>query len=275
MKHLLFPAIFLIILVSSCKTPKDISYFQGIENITEEQREAMNQKYVPRICIDDALIIYVTSPDKETTMQFSPPPYGIYLPGESAIGISATTQNLYTYLVDEEGYINFPVLGRLHVAGKTVNETIRMMEDLVHKSAPKALVNVQISNFKVSIIGEVRTPNTYQIKTPRLSVLDLIAMAGDLTIVADRKNIRLVRDNDGEKIHATLDLTDPAIFASPYYYLQQNDIVYVLPNEAQKRNSKYSNTDNVKVSLLSVVISSVSVLTSVILTLRSQYLDNK
>jgi len=257
---------------SSCRTPKDISYFQGIEDITEEQRAAMNQKYIPRICIDDVLIIYVTSPDKETTMQFSPPPYGYYLPGESAIGISATTQNLFTYLVDEEGYINFPVLGRIHVADKTVNETIRMMEELVHKSAPEAVVSVQISNFKVSIIGEVRSPNTYTIKTPRLSILDLVAMAGDLTIVGDRKNIRLVRDNNGDKIHATLDLTDPAIFASPYYYLQQNDIVYVLPNEAQKRNSKYSNTDNVKISMFSVILSSLSVITSVILSIRDQNL---
>ena len=273
MRHILFPAFFLIIMFSSCKTPKDISYFQGIENLTEEQKEAMTQKYTPRICIDDALIIYVTSSDKETTAPFSPLPYGYYLPGEAAIGISATTQNLYTYLVDENGEINFPVLGRIHVAGLTVNETIRLMEDLVHKSAPQAIVNVQISNFKVGVIGEVRNPNVYNIKTSRLSILDLIAMAGDLTITADRKNVWLHRDNDGKKIQVKMDLTDPAIFASPYYYLQQNDMVYVMPNDAQKRNSKYSNSDNVKISFFSVMISSASIIISAILTVRGQNRD--
>ena len=273
MKHILFSVLFLIIMFSSCRTPKDISYFHGIENITEEQREAMNQKYVPRICIDDALIIYVTSPDKETTAPYSPPPYGYFMPGEAAIGVSATTQNLFTYLVDENGDINFPVLGRVNVAGKTVNETIRMMEGLIHKSAPQAVVSVQISNFKVSIIGEVKLPNTYNVKTPRISILDLVAMAGDLTIVADRKNVWLHRDNNGEKVQVCMDLTDPAIFASPYYYLQQNDLVYVMPNDAQKRNSKFSNSDNVKISLFSVILSSLSVIVSSILTIRGQNIN--
>jgi len=273
MKYAFLPVVFLIIMFSSCRTPKDISYFQGIENLTEEQREAMNQKYIPRICIDDALIIYVTSPDRETVAPFAPPPFGYYLPGESEIGISATTQNLYTYLVDENGYINFPVLGRIHVAGKSVNETIRMMEGLIREYAPQAVVNVQIANFKVGIFGEVKTANLYTIKTPRISILDLVAMAGDLTIMGDRKNVWLHRDNNGEKIQVRMDLTDPAIFASPYYYLQQNDMVYVMPNNAQKRNAKYSNNDNVKISMFSVIVSSVSVIISSILTIRSQNLD--
>ncbi|MDR2776137.1 MAG: polysaccharide biosynthesis/export family protein [Tannerella sp.] len=263
----------LITLLSSCRTPKDISYFQGIENLTEEQRAAMNRKYIPRICIDDVLIINVTSPDRETVAPFSPPPYGYYLPGESEIGISATTQNLFTYLVDEDGFINFPVLGRIYVVGKTINETIRMIEDMVRKLAPQAVVNVQIANFKVGIFGEVKTANLYTIKTPRISILDLISMAGDLTIMADRKNVWLFRDNNGEKEQVHMDLTDPAIFASPYYYLQQNDMVYVMPNKAQKRNSKFSNEDNFRISLFSAIVSSLSVISSAILTIRSQNMN--
>ncbi|MDR1221309.1 MAG: polysaccharide biosynthesis/export family protein [Tannerella sp.] len=259
-----------IVLFNSCRTPKDVSYFQGIENLTEEQRLAMNQKYVPRICIDDVLIINVTSPDRESVTPFTPPPYGYYLPGESEIGISATTQNLFTYLVDEDGFINFPLLGRIHVAGMTINETIRMMEEKVRESAPAAVVSVQIANFKVGIFGEVKEANLYTIKTPRISILDLVSMAGDLTIMADRKNVWLLRDNNGEKEQVCMDLTDPAIFASPFYYLQQNDMVYVMPNKAQKRNSRYSNKDNVKVSMFSVIVSSLSVISSAILTLRAQ-----
>jgi polysaccharide export outer membrane protein len=273
MKRIFLYVVCLIALFTSCRTPKDISYFQGIENLPEEQRAAMNQKYIPRICIDDVLIINVTSPDRETVAPFSPPPYGYYLPGESEIGISATTQNLFTYLVDENGFINFPVLGRLHVAGMTVNETIRMIEEKVRELAPQAVVSVQVANFKVGIFGEVKTANLYTIKTPRISILDLVSMAGDLTIMADRKNVWLIRDNNGEKEQVRMDLTDPAIFASPYYYLQQNDMVYVMPNKAQKRNSRYSNEDNIRISLLSVIVSSLSIISSAILTIRSQNMN--
>jgi polysaccharide export outer membrane protein len=259
-----------MLLFNSCRTPKDVSYFQGIGTLTEEQKQAMNQKYVPKICIDDVLIINVTSPDRETVVPFTPPPYGYYSPGESEIGISATTQNLFNYLVDEDGFINFPVLGRIHVAGMTVNETIRMLEKRIRESAPTAIVSVQIANFKVGIFGEVKTADLYTVKTPRISILDLISMAGDLTIMADRKNVWLLRDNNGEKEQVCMDLTDPAIFASPYYYLQQNDMIYVMPNKAQKRNSRFSNEDNVKISMFSVIVSTLSVISSAILTIRSQ-----
>ena len=270
MKRIFYCALFFTLMFGSCRTPKDISYFQGIENLTAEQREEMNQKYVPRICVDDALIISVTSPQRADVAQFSPPPFGYYLPGESEIGISATTQNLFTYLVDEDGEINFPVLGRIHVAGLSINDANRMMEGEIRKTAPQAIVNVQIANFRISIIGEVRNPNSFSIKAARVSVLDLIAMAGDLTIVADRKNIWIHRDNNGEKTHVRLDLTDPATFSSPYYYLQQNDIVYVRPNDAGKRSAEYSNRDNVIISTASAIISAFSLIVSAILTVRGQ-----
>jgi polysaccharide export outer membrane protein len=145
-----------------------------------------------------------------------------------------------------------------------------MMEKRIWESAPAAVVSVQIANFKVGIFGEVKLANLYTIKTPRISILDLISMAGDLTIMGDRKNVWLFRDNNGEKEQVCMDLTDPAIFASPYYYLQQNDMVYVMPNEAQKRNSRFSNRDNVKISLFSAIVTSLSVISSAILTIRAQ-----
>ena len=270
MKRIFFFGVLIIWMFGSCRTPQNIAYFQGIDSLTPEQQEAMNQKYVPRICIDDALIINVTSPDRGSTAPFSPPPVGYFLPGEAEIGISATTQNLFTYLVDERGDINFPVLGRIHVEGLSINEAIRMLEEKIWETAPDALVSIQVANFKVSIIGEVRSPSTFSIKTPRISILDLISMAGDLTIMADRKNVWVHRDNNGEKIHQQLDLTDPAIFASPFYYLQQNDIVYVQPNPSQARNALYNNRDNVNISIFSAIVASVSVLISAILTVRGQ-----
>lgn len=267
MKRIFFPLLFLLVLLGSCKTPKNISYFQGIENLTQEQEDAMNQVYNSKICNDDVLIINVTSPDRETAAYFNPPPYAYYMPGESEIGISAETQNLYTYLVDEDGYINFSVLGRIKIAGLTINEANRMMEELIKPSVPSVLVNITIANFKVGVIGEVVRPNTYSIKSSRVSVLDLIAMAGDLTIVGDRRDVLLLRDNNGIKERIHMDLTDPAIFASPYYYLQQNDIVYVRPNKAQKRNSMYSNENNFKISMFSAIFSAVSVISTTVLSI--------
>jgi polysaccharide export outer membrane protein len=218
----------------------------------------MVQKYEPKICIDDALVIYVTSSHPNTVATFTPPPFGYYTQNEATASITTTPQTLYTYLVDENGEINFPVLGRLHVAGMSVNETSRMLENLIQKQAPGALVNVQITNFKVSIFGEVMNPNQFTITTPRVSILDLIAMSGGVTVTADRNNVWLVRDNNGEKVHVKFDLTDPALFASPYYYLQQNDVVFIQPNKAQKRNSTSSTGDVVKVQIFSVIISGIS-----------------
>ena len=258
MKRILFPVLLVVVLLSSCKTPQNIVYFQGIENITEEQMSAMNQTHNPKICIDDVLIINVTAPDRETAAPYNPPPYGIFMPGESEIGISAETQNLYTYLVDDNGYINFPVLGKVKIAGLTINEATRMMLDLIKPDLPNGLVNITIANFKVRIFGEVARPNEYTIKSTRISILDLIAMAGDLTIMGDRKNVLLIRDNNGKKEREKYDLTDPAIFTLPHYYLQQNDAVYVYPNTAQKRNSLYSNEHNFRLSVLSLIVSSIT-----------------
>ncbi len=265
MKQFFLFSVLLLLLLSSCGTPKEVSYFQGIENLTEEQRAAMTQTYNPRICIDDILIINVTSPDRETAAPYNPPPYGYYLPGESEIGISAETQNIYTYLVDEKGYINFPILGRIHLAGLTINEANRMMEGKIKSAVPNVLVNIQIANFKVSIFGEVQRSNTYKVKGTRISVLDLIALAGNLTISADRTNLLLIRDNNGEKEFVRIDLTNPDLFASPYFYLQQNDMLYVEPNEAQKKDSEYSSEKAYRVSLISVIVSAVSVIASTII----------
>ena len=262
MNRKLFPVLLLIVLLSSCKTPQNITYFQGLENLTEEQMTSVDQTHNPKIFVNDYLIINVTSSDRETAAPYNPPPYGIYMPGEAEIGISAETQNLYTYLVDDEGYINFPELGRIKISGLTIHEANRMLEGLIKKDVPKGLVNISIANFKVRIMGEVARPNEYPVKNSRITILDLIAMSGDLTIMGDRKNVYLIRDNNGKKEHLKYDLTDPAIFALPHYYLQQNDVVYVPPNTAQKRNSLYSNEHNFRLSTFSAIFSAIAVISS-------------
>jgi polysaccharide export outer membrane protein len=257
-----------LLLLGSCNTPKDVSYFQGIESLSPEQLSKMNRTYNPKICTDDRLVINVTSPDRETASPYNPPAVGYYKPpltsGETP---ALQTDNQYTYLVDKEGYINFPELGRIPVAGLTIDEANRMLEEKIKPSVPKVLVDVRIINFKVSIMGEVNESNSFEITGNRVSILDLIAMAGNLTINADRKNILLVRDNNGQKEFIRIDLTRPEIFASPYYYLQQNDVVYVEPNDAQKKLSAYTAETTYKPTLITGIFSAVALVTSTILQL--------
>lgn len=268
MKYNFLPVLCLIGLLGSCAVPKNISYFQNIDDLTEKQRELMTQTYNPKICPDDLLTINVSSWDPTVAAPYNPPAYSYYRPGEERIN-TATIQNLYTYLVDKEGYINFPVLGRIHMAGMSIHEANSKLEAMIKDAVPDVLVNVQIVNFKVAIMGEVSRANVYTIRNNRVSILDLIAMAGDLTINARRENILLIRDNNGEKEMVRLDITDPNIFASPYFYLKQNDLVYVEPNKAKKRNANFSSAQQYTLTIISTILTAVSVITTIIVSLKN------
>ena len=130
-----------------------------------------------------------------------------------------------------------------------------------------ALVNIQIINYKVTILGEVARPGRLTVPNERISILDALGSVGDLSINANRKNILVVRENNGKKEFARLDITQPDIFTSPYFYLQQNDLVYVEPNNAKKRNSRYSAAQQYSVTVFSSVLSAISVITTVILAI--------
>lgn len=262
----------IILSVSSCGVPRDVTYFQGIDGLSRQQWEAMKQTYHTTICADDMLTINVSSWDPTVVAPFNPPAYGYYPQGEK--DVNEGVQNHYSYLVDRGGDINFPILGQVHLAGLTVLEANRKLQGLIVKYAPDALVNVQIVNFKVGIFGEVVRTNMYTIPNSRISILDLIAMAGDLTINANRKNILLIRDNDGLKEHVRLDITDPNIMASPFFYLKQNDMVYVEPNKAKIRNANYSSAQQYTLTIFSTIMTGVNVLSTIILAITSQTRNN-
>ncbi|SEF46508.1 polysaccharide biosynthesis/export family protein [Parabacteroides chinchillae] len=256
--------VLLTLLLGSCGTPKDVIYFQGVDSLTPEQKEAMNQSYNTRIVPDDLLNITVTAWDPSVVTPFNPPTYAYSQQGDQPVFAS---QSLYNYLVDKDGMINFPVLGMLHVAGMTKQELSKMLEEKISKYVKDPLVNIQISNFKVTLMGEVNRPGSLTARNDRLSILDAIGQSGDLTINANRKNILIIRDENGQKEMARLDLTDPAIFASPYYYLRQNDVIYVEPNKAKKKNARYSQAQQYNITVFSSVISAVSIITSMVITI--------
>lgn len=250
---------FSILLLMSCKTTNNtITYFQDLDNqsvaITSEPAN-----YTPRIVPDDQLSVTVSGTDPNAVAAFNIPLASYLTSGEMNV---TSTPVLHTYLVNSCGEIDFPVLGRLQVAGMTRSELTDMMTEKISAYVKSPIVTIQIRNFKVSVLGEVNKPGTVNVPNERLSILDALGMAGDLTIYGSRTNVLLIRDNNGQKEYHRFDLTSSATLTSAYYYLQQNDILYVEPNKARKGNAKYSQNGQFNVSLASTIISALSVLAS-------------
>ena len=175
---------------------------------------------------------------------------------------------MQTYLVYQDGTINFPVVGKVQAAGLSKQELAEYLrKEIDEKYANGVNVNVQIVNFKITVMGDVARPGVVSIKNDRVSILDVLGSVGDLTINANRKNILVIRDKDGKKEFGRIDMTDPALFTSPYYYLRQNDVVYVEPNKAKKRNSRYSAAQQYTITVFSSILSAISVITTVILAI--------
>lgn len=263
MKLNLYLLILLCGLLGACSAPKDVVYFQGIDDVSQEQLKTMSQTYSTKISKDDLLSINVTAWNPEVTTPFNPPVFSYSATGEQPL---VSSQSMYTYLVDQDGNIKFPVLGEIHVAGLTRLELASKMEAMIAEYIEKPLVNIQILNFKITMMGDVSRPGSYTIKNDRVSILDAIGMAGDLQLTANRKNILILRDNNGEKETYRLDITDPALFASPGFYLKQNDVVYVEPIETKQR-SRTKSDRQYNMSLMSTLISSISIVTSMVITL--------
>ena len=137
-----------------------------------------------------------------------------------------------------------------------------MLTEKISAYVKSPIVTIQIKNFKVSVLGEVNRPGTVNVPNERLSVLDALGMAGDLTIYGNRTNVLLIRDNNGRKEYHRFDLTSAEMLTSPYYYLQQNDVLYIEPNKARKGNARYSQSGQFNVSLASTIISALSILAS-------------
>ena len=242
----------LIAFLASCSAPKEVLYLQDIASIKEEN---IDKNYEVIIHKDDLLAILVNSKDPELALPFNMPVVTYQ------IGAQTTAQQrLLGYLVDQNGDIDFPILGKIHVEGLTrmqVTELIKqklMSEDLIKDP----IVTVQFLNFKVSVMGEVTRPGTFDISGDRITLLEALSMAGDLTIFGRRDRVAVIREKDGKRRILYHDLRSSDIFQSPCYYLQQNDIVYVEPNKAKTGQSRINSNNSVGVWL-----SAVSVLASI------------
>ena len=244
------------LLLSSCATVKDIAYFQ---NKLVDHPEKIDKHAGIVIQPKDQLSIVVSSRNPELVAMFNLPVIS-YQAGSEWV-TSGSQQRLMGYVVDNDGKIDFPVLGTLEVAGLTRWELSEMIKKqlLDQKLLSDAVVTVEFMNFKVSVIGEVGAPGTYNIQGDKVTVLQAISMARDLTIFGERENVCVIRERNGERTIYEINLCDVDLFKSPAYYLQQNDIVYVQPN---KNKARQSTVDDKGLRMTSIFVSGGSLLVS-------------
>lgn len=223
-----------ILLLSSCATVKDIAYFQ---NKVVDHPEKIDKHAGIVIQPKDQLSIVVSSRNPELVAMFNLPVISYQAGSEVVAG--GSQMRLMGYVVDNDGQIDFPVLGVLNVAGLTRWELSELIKkELLDKQyLTDAVVTVEFMNFKVSVMGEVAAPGTYAIQGDKVTILQALSMAKDLTIYGERENVSVIRERDGERTIYEINLCNVDLFKSPAYYLQQNDIVYVQPNKYKKRQS--------------------------------------
>lgn len=255
-KNLIYLVLAAVLMVSSCAAPTNIAYFQ---NRLVDRPEQIDKHGGIVIQPKDMLSIVVSSKNPELVVMFNLPIVS-YQAG-SEITTNSGYQRLMGYVVDNDGFIDFPILGRLKVSGLTRWELSEMIKNrlLDEGYLSDAVVVVEFMNFKVSVIGEVNSPGTYTIQGDKVTVLQAISLARDLTIFGQRENVTVIRERNNERIMYQINLCDVSMFKSPAYYLQQNDIVYVEPSAIKARQS---TTDDKALRMTSIMVSSGSLLIS-------------
>lgn len=246
-----------VVMLASCANVKDIAYFQ---DKAIDHPEEIDKHGGIVIQPKDMISIVVSSRNPELATMFNLPVVS-YQAG-SEIVTSAAQQRLMGYVVDNDGYIDFPVLGEINVGGMTRWELSEYIKNTLLEKGylNDAVVTVEFMNFKVSVLGEVNKPGTYTIEGDKVTVLQALSLAGDLTIFGKRNNVTVIREMDGERIFYNVDLCSVDMFKSPAYNLLQNDIVYVEPSDIKARQS---TLDDKGLRMTSIMISSGSLLVSV------------
>ena len=247
-------------LLMGCTSQRRVAYFRGVDAASADSINAhFNDIHEARICVGDMLSIIVSGLDPAAVAPFNLPVVGYERPGSDQLYSSPTLQ---AYLVDVEGNIDFPIAGKIHLAGLTKSQAIQRIHEALSPYLKDIIVTIKFLNYKVSVIGEVQRPGQYSISNERVTVLDALALAGDMSIYGKRNNVLVIRENDGEMEFARLDLNTDEVFTSPYYFLQQNDVLYVEPNNVKAISglniSLYLSAATTLASVVSVTIAAIT-----------------
>lgn len=252
--------------MTSCKTVENnLTYFQDLDAGDKLPDITLNaDQYMSVVEPDDELLITVTARDNRVSAQYNLP--AINPAKASSFGNSGQIQN-QTYIVNTNGDIDFPVLGMVHVAGLTTEQIKDKLTSMISRDIVDPMVTVRLVNFTVNISGEVNNPGKYTVERERVTLLDALSMAGDLTPYGERTNVLLVREQDGKRTAHRLDLTSADLLSSPYFYVKQNDYIYVEPNGIRRDNSRYNQNNAYKLSVISTIVSGCSVVASLVIAL--------
>ncbi|WP_224483100.1 polysaccharide biosynthesis/export family protein [Robertkochia aurantiaca] len=230
-----------VVFFSSCASREDVAYFQ---NAREFETVVETRSFEPRFKVDDVVSIYISTFDMEAAKPFN-----------LTKGEGVNYQEV-EYVINEEGFIDFPVIGKLKLLGLTSEEAKALLIEELDGYLKDPVINIRIKNFRVTVLGHVQKPGTYSITSERITLLEALGLAGDLEIKARRDNVLVIRDFDGVKTYTRVDLTTKEFVNSPVYYLTQNDVVYVEPNNSAIRTSTLDTRATIIVSLLSLVVTS-------------------
>lgn len=244
----------MILSMVGCGSSKNVTYWQNIDSISLAASKGL---YDARIMPKDELTILV-----QTTDPLTSEPFNLRLNGQQN-----QTQNR-GYLVDNDGYINFPIVGKIHVAGLTKTECEDLVKSKIQPYLSRTenpLVSVRMSSYRITVIGEVGSPGVIPVSTEKINIVEALAQAGDMTVYGKRDNILLIReDQQGEKHKVRLNMNDANIINSPYYYLQQNDIVYVEPHKVKARNTFFGSNTSIWFSVLGIATSITGLLINIL-----------
>jgi polysaccharide export outer membrane protein len=253
----------LLLLVSfsalqSCKTREKLVYFQS-GNL--DSLASLQSTFDPTFQIDDFLSIVITAQEPETVIPFNL----MTTTANQSSGVSGYTNGNPApngYLIDQNGNILFPIVGTLKLAGLNRQEAVDLIQSKLKDYLASPGVQIQILNYKVTVLGDVRAPGTFKIPNERITLLEALGLSGDLNITGERKNILVIREENGQKKEYRVDLTQKDLFASPVYYLRQNDVVYVEPNVTQRSSSTIWRTSGgIFISLTSLIITTIILIT--------------
>ena len=242
----------LALTLGSCATKKQILYFQDVENLDQTN---IPTAFEPQVEPNDLLFISLSAPDEDVIIPFN---------RRTGLenNISNNNPELQGYLVNVQGAINFPVLGSVPVAGKTRSQIEADLTKKLSDYVKDVVVDVRIMNFKVTVLGEVNNPGVYTVRNERVTLPEALGLAGDLTEDGDRNNIRVIREDEGKRIVTTIDITKSDFFSSDFYFLKQNDVIYIEPSLRGVKKSGFIPDIPALLSLFTVILSTVIIITN-------------
>lgn len=256
--------LFAILFFASCSSYKQVPYLKDSKAFSGDTSQIKQPLFDARIMPKDLLSVTVSSSNPEASV-----PYNLTVPTiqtPQVLQYTTTQPILQTYLVDNNGNIMFPILGELHLGGLTKSEAEAYIINRLKPSFKEApIVNVRLVNYKISVLGEVQNPNTFTVANEKINIFEALALAGDMTIYGKREKVKLLReDSEGRKNIVELDLNRSDVVNSPYFYLQQNDVVYVEPNKAKARNADIGQATSLMLSGTSILISVASLIVNIV-----------